>query len=93
LKDLEIEIHCPHCDSGMNVMLSQIAREETVHCRSCKKPIHMKPDPKPSQEEKIRVIKSLEDINLSMKKITDAPAKPEPDRDNSIGNNKSHQNL
>jgi predicted Zn finger-like uncharacterized protein len=80
LEDLELEIHCPHCDSGMNVMLSQIAREETVKCRACKKPIHMKPDPKPSQEEKIRVIKSLEDINLAVKKITDDPVKSEPGR-------------
>ncbi len=79
MKDLELEIHCPHCDSGMNVMLSQIAREETVTCHSCKKFIHMKPDPKPSQEEKIQVIKSLEGVNLAMKKITDASPKPEPD--------------
>jgi hypothetical protein len=47
----------------MNVMLSQIAGEESVKCRVCKKIIHMKPDPKPSEEEKIKVIKSLEDIN------------------------------
>ncbi len=85
MKDIELEIHCPHCDSGMNVMLSQIAREETVHCHSCKKPIHMKPDPKPSQEEKIRVIKSLGDINTAMKKITDAPANPEPSQENDAG--------
>lgn len=82
MKDLEIEIHCPHCDSGMNVMLSQIAREETVHCRSCKESIHMKPDPKPSQEEKIRVIKSLEDISIAMNKITETPDKAEPAQDN-----------
>jgi hypothetical protein len=69
----------------MNVMLSQIAREETVHCRSCKKPIHMKPDPKPSQEEKIKVIKSLEDINLAMKKINDSPIKSDPLQDTSSG--------
>jgi len=45
----------------------------------------MKPDPKPSQEEKIRVIKSLEDINLAVKKITDAPAKPGPAPDDGAG--------
>jgi uncharacterized paraquat-inducible protein A len=75
LNDLEIEIHCPYCDSGINVMLSQIAREESVNCRACKKVIHMKPDPKPSQEETIKVIKSLEDINLSVQKLNRKPPK------------------
>ncbi len=26
----EIEIHCPECDAGLEVKLSQIAREESV---------------------------------------------------------------
>jgi len=47
MNDLEIEIHCPDCDAAMNVMLSQIAREEAVTCPGCKKVIHMKPDPTP----------------------------------------------
>jgi hypothetical protein len=62
----------------MNVMLSQIAREESVNCRACKKVIHMKPDPKPSQEESIRVIKSVENINLSMQKLKGEPSKNAP---------------
>jgi hypothetical protein len=69
LNDLEIEIHFPECDAGMNVMLGQIAREESVTCRYCKKIIHMKPDPKPSPEEAKILNKSFDDINQAMRKL------------------------
>ena len=69
MNDLEIEIHCPDCDAGMNVMLGQIAREESVTCPCCKKIIGMKPDPKPGPEEVKEVEKSFDDINQAMRKL------------------------
>ena len=73
MNDLEIEIHCPHCDAAMNVMLSQIAREESVTCPGCKRIIAMKPDPKPGPED-IKVLgKSLDTINETMRKLKGNP--------------------
>ena len=69
MNDLEIEIYCPDCDAGMNVMLSQIAREESVTCPCCKKIIEMKPDPKPSPEEAKKISKSFDNINQAIRKI------------------------
>ncbi|RJO62915.1 MAG: hypothetical protein C4542_01410 [Dehalococcoidia bacterium] len=73
MSDLEIEIHCPDCDAAMNVMLSQIAREESVTCPACKKVIHMKPDPKPSPEETKKLSQSFESINQAMRKLKEKP--------------------
>jgi len=53
----------------MNVMLSQIAREESVTCPCCKKIIEMKPDPKPSPEEAKKISKSFDNINQAIRKI------------------------
>jgi len=63
MNDLEIEIHCPDCDTAMNVMLSQIAREEAVTCPGCKRIIAMKPDAKPGPDEIKAIDKSFESIN------------------------------
>jgi hypothetical protein len=68
LKDIQIEIHCPDCDTGMNVMLSQIAREETVICPSCKRAIHMKPDPKPTPEQEAETRRAIEKLNQALRK-------------------------
>jgi hypothetical protein len=68
-EDFEIEIHCPDCDTGMYVMLSQIAREETMTCPCCKKIIQMKPDPKPTPEQEKEMNKSFESVNQAMRKI------------------------
>lgn len=73
MNDLEIEIHCPDCDAAMNVMLSQIAREETKICPCCRKAIHMRPDPKPGPEDVKILGKSLDAINETMRKLKGKP--------------------
>ena len=68
-EDFEIEIHCPECDAGLEVKLSQIAREESVTCPGCKRIIAMKPDPKPSPEEAKKIGQSFDSINQAMRKL------------------------
>jgi predicted Zn finger-like uncharacterized protein len=67
-EDFEIEIHCPECDTGMDVKLSQIAREESVACPHCKKNINLKPDPKPGREEVQKINESFDGINQAIRK-------------------------
>jgi uncharacterized Zn finger protein (UPF0148 family) len=67
-EDIEIEIHCPVCDTEMEVKLSQIAREETVTCPACQKNIGLKPDPKPGPEELKKLNESLEKINRAARR-------------------------
>ena len=68
MTDIQIEIHCPDCGTGMHVMISQIAREETVTCPSCKRDIHMKPDPKPTPEEERATQEGLLKLNEALRK-------------------------
>ncbi len=60
MPDFQIEIHCPHCQEPMHVMLGQIKREEKVPCVHCKKIIEMRPDPKPTPEEEAAYKKTME---------------------------------
>ena len=73
MKDLEIEIHCPDCDAAINVMLSQIAKEESVTCPACKRIIAMKPDPKPSPEDAKVLERSFDSINQAMRELKGNP--------------------
>jgi uncharacterized Zn finger protein (UPF0148 family) len=67
LNDIQIEIHCPDCDTGMPVMISQIKNEETVTCPSCKRDIHMKPDPKPTPEEERQMQEAMMKLNQALR--------------------------
>ncbi len=72
MPDFQIEIHCPHCQEPMPVMLSQIKRSEKVPCLHCQKIIEMRPDPKPTPEEERATQEALAKLNQALRKRKDS---------------------
>jgi len=69
VEDFEIEIHCPGCDAEIEIMLSQITREENVTCPGCKQVIGLKPDRKSGSAEAKEIDRSFESINQIIRKM------------------------
>jgi uncharacterized paraquat-inducible protein A len=72
-EDFEIEIHCPECDSELEVRLGQIKRLETIICPRCKTNIQMQPDGTPNATE----TQTMEDSFASIRQAIDNLQKPQ----------------
>ena len=68
-EDFEIEIHCPGCDTAMDVKLSQIAKKEKVTCPCCKHTIGLKPDAKSDPDKAKDADKPFESIQQTLNKL------------------------